>query len=67
MGSESKISWKTLKDVAVTLDSYRIRALIDAKQEIIDAGIYSEEQYYKLLFKMFDEENLKYNLFNYRI
>jgi coenzyme F420-reducing hydrogenase beta subunit len=65
MGSESNISWETLKDVAVTLDSYRIRALIDAKQEILDAGIYSEEQYSKLLFKMFDEEHLKYRLFNY--
>ena len=65
MSSESNISWETLKDVAVTLDSYRIRALIDAKQEILDAGIYSEEQYYKLLFKMFDEEHLKYRLFNY--
>ena len=65
MSSESNISWETLKDVAVTLDSYRIRALIDAKQEILDAGIYSEEQYFKLLFKMFDEEHLKYRLFNY--
>jgi len=65
MSSESNISWETLKDVAVTLDSYRIRALIDAKQEILDAGIYSEEQYSKLLFKMFDEEHLKYRLFNY--
>ncbi|GAH49270.1 unnamed protein product, partial [marine sediment metagenome] len=33
MSSESNISWETLKDAAVTLDSYRIRALIDAKQE----------------------------------
>jgi len=65
MSSESNISWETLKDVSVTLDSYRIRALIDAKQEILDAGVYSEEQYNKLLFKMFDEEHLKYRLFNY--
>ena len=65
MSSESNISWETLKDVAVTLDSYRIRALIDAKQEILDAGVYSKEQYSKLLFKMFDEEHLKYRLFNY--
>ena len=65
MSSESNISWETLKDIAVTLDSYRIRALVDAKQEILDAGIYSEEQYFKMFFKMFDEEHLKYRLLNY--
>ena len=65
MSSELKISKEGLKDIAVTLDSYRIRVLIDAKQEILDSGIYNEEQYDKMLFKMFDEELLKYKLFNY--
>jgi len=54
-----------LKDIAVTVDSYRIRVLIDAKQEILDSGIYNEEQYDQILFQMFDEELLKYKLLNY--
>lgn len=65
MSFKLKISKKGLKDIAVTLDSYRIRVLVDAKQEIIDSGIYNEEQYDQILFKMFDEELLKYKLFNY--
>ncbi|MBY8987079.1 MAG: Coenzyme F420 hydrogenase/dehydrogenase, beta subunit C-terminal domain [Candidatus Lokiarchaeota archaeon] len=65
MSSELKISKEGLKDIAVTVDSYRIRVLIDAKKEILDSGIYNEEQYDKILFKMFDEELLKYKLFNY--
>ena len=65
MSSELKISKEGLKAIAVTVDSYRIRVLIDAKQEILEAGIYNEEQYDIMLFKMFDEELLKYKLFNY--
>ncbi len=65
MSSELKISKEGLKDIAVTLDSYRIRVLVDAKQEILDSGIYNEEQYDQMLFKMFDEELLKYKLLNY--
>jgi len=65
MSSKLKISKEGLKDIAVTVDSYRIRVLIDAKQEILDSGIYNEEQYYKMLFKMFDEELLKFKLLNY--
>ena len=65
MSSELKISKEGLKDIAVTVDSYRIRVLIDAKQEILESGIYNEEQYDIMLFKMFDEELLKYKLFNY--
>ncbi|NVM18385.1 MAG: Coenzyme F420 hydrogenase/dehydrogenase, beta subunit C-terminal domain [Candidatus Lokiarchaeota archaeon] len=65
MSSKLKISKKGLKDIAVTLDSYRIRVLIDAKKEILDSGIYNEEQYEEILFKMFDEELLKYKFFNY--
>ncbi|MFX1448976.1 MAG: hypothetical protein ACFFCG_12750, partial [Promethearchaeota archaeon] len=65
MNSKLKISKEGLKDIAVTVDSYRIRVLIDAKQEILDSGIYNEEQYDHILFKMFDEELLKYKLFNY--
>ena len=65
MSSELKISKEGLKDIAFALDSYRIRVLIDAKQEILDSGVYSEDQYDKMLFKMFDEELLKYKLFNF--
>jgi len=65
MSSELKISKEGLKAIAVTVDSYRIRVLIDAKQEILESGVYNEEQYDKMLFKMFDEELLKYKLFNY--
>ncbi len=65
MSLEEKFSWEYLKSVADALDSYRIRVLIDAKQDILDAGIYDESQYEGILFKMLDEEKLKYTLFNY--
>ena len=65
MNSKLKISKEGLKDIAVTVDSYRIRVLIDAKQEILDSGVYNEEQYDHILFTMFDEELLKYKLLNY--
>ncbi|MFX0036459.1 MAG: Coenzyme F420 hydrogenase/dehydrogenase, beta subunit C-terminal domain [Candidatus Hermodarchaeota archaeon] len=65
MSSEEEFSWEYLKNVAFALDSYRIRALIDAKQDILEAGIYNEAQYENILFKMFDNELLKYSLFNF--
>ncbi|MFX1375868.1 MAG: Coenzyme F420 hydrogenase/dehydrogenase, beta subunit C-terminal domain [Promethearchaeota archaeon] len=65
MSLEKNFSWEFLKNVADALDSYRIRALIDAKQDILNAGIYDESQYEHLLYKMLDEEKLKYSLFNY--
>ncbi len=65
MSSELKISKEGLKDIAVTVDSYRIRVLIDAKQEILDSGVYNEEQYNTILLKMFDEELIKYKLYNF--
>ncbi|MFX0077085.1 MAG: hypothetical protein ACFE96_16690, partial [Candidatus Hermodarchaeota archaeon] len=65
MSSKLKISKEGLRDIAITVDSYRIRVLIDAKKEILDSGIYNEEQYDQMLFKMFDEELLKYKLYNY--
>jgi len=65
MDSGSKISWEFLRNITETLDSYRIRVLIDAKQEILDSGIYTEDQYYNIIFKMIDEDYLKYSLFNY--
>jgi coenzyme F420 hydrogenase subunit beta len=65
MNSKLKNTKEGLKDIAVTVDSYRIRVLIDAKKEILDSGIYNEEQYDQILFQMFDEELLKYKLFNY--
>ncbi|MFX1309703.1 MAG: Coenzyme F420 hydrogenase/dehydrogenase, beta subunit C-terminal domain [Promethearchaeota archaeon] len=65
MSSEKDFSWEFIKNVADALDSYRIRALIDAKQDILNTGIYDESQYETILFKIFDDERLKYSLFNY--
>jgi coenzyme F420 hydrogenase subunit beta len=65
MSSKRKMSKEGLRDIALTVDSYRIRVLIDAKEEILNSGIYNEEQYDQMLFRMFDEELLKYKLFNY--
>ncbi len=65
MSTESNISWELLRILTDTLDSYRIRALVDAKEDILDAGIYNEQQYYSILFKIFDQEKLKYNLFRF--
>jgi coenzyme F420 hydrogenase subunit beta len=65
MSPEIKFSWQFLKNVANALDSYRVRVLIDAKQEIIDAGVYSDDQYYNMLFNIIDEEKLKYALLEF--
>lgn len=65
MSLEKNLSWEYLKNLADALDSYRIRALIDAKRDILEAGIYSESQYDNILYKMLDEEKLKYTLFNF--
>ncbi|GAG97172.1 unnamed protein product, partial [marine sediment metagenome] len=65
MSLEEKFSWEFLKNVADALDSYRIRALIDAKKDILEAGIYDESQYDTILFTMLDEEKLKYSLYNF--
>ena len=65
MKLEAKLSWSSLKNIADALDSYRVRALIDAKKEIIDAGIYNEDQYYEILFKIIDDEKLKYALYEF--
>ncbi len=65
MSSEGKFSWDFLKTVADSLDSYRVRALIDAKEDIINAGVYDETQYYNILFKMFNMEQSKFTLFHF--
>ena len=65
MSLEENFSWEFLKSVADALDSYRIRALIDAKKDILDAGIYDEEEYDTILYTMLDEEKLKFSLFNF--
>jgi len=65
MSLEEKFSWEFLKNIADALDSYRIRALIDAKKDILEAGIYDESQYDTILFTMLDEEKLKYSLYNF--
>ena len=65
MSSEGKFSWDFLKTVADSLDSYRVRALIDAKEDILNAGVYDETQYYNILFKMFNVEQSKFTLFHF--
>ncbi|MFX1419481.1 MAG: Coenzyme F420 hydrogenase/dehydrogenase, beta subunit C-terminal domain [Promethearchaeota archaeon] len=65
MSLEKNLSWEFLKNLADALDSYRVRALIEAKLEILEAGIYNESQYDNILYKMLDEERLKYTLFNF--
>ncbi len=64
MSSEENISWDLIKNVADALDSYRVRALIDSKKEILEAGVYDEEQYENILLAMIDNEKLKYSLYN---
>ncbi|MHA1344100.1 MAG: Coenzyme F420 hydrogenase/dehydrogenase, beta subunit C-terminal domain [Promethearchaeota archaeon] len=51
--------------MADTLDSFRVRNLIDSKKDIIDSEIYTENEYYDILFKMFSIERLKYELFEF--
>ena len=65
MSTEGTISWEILKNLADALDSYRIRALIDAKLDVLKAGIYDEVQYDNLLLNMLDEEKLKFSLYEY--
>jgi len=65
MCPEAQVSWEFLKTVSDTLDSYRVRVLIDAKKDILEAGIYTESQFYDILFKMFDDERLKYALYTF--
>ena len=55
MSFEESITWEFLKNLADALDSYRIRALINAKQDILEAGIYNEDQYENILITMLDE------------
>ncbi len=64
MSLEENYSWEFLKNIADALDSYRIRALIDAKKDILDAGVYDETQYESILLTMLDEEKSKYSLYN---
>ncbi len=65
MSLEKNLSWEFLKNLADALDSYRIRALVDAKRDILEVGIYNETQYESILYKMLDEERLKFSLFNF--
>ncbi|MFX1502193.1 MAG: Coenzyme F420 hydrogenase/dehydrogenase, beta subunit C-terminal domain [Promethearchaeota archaeon] len=65
MSFKENFSWEYLKNVANALDSYRVRVLIDAKQDILKAGIYDESQYISILYRILDEERLKYSLYNF--
>jgi len=62
--NEINYSWDFLKTVMQTLDSYKVRALIDAKEEILESEVYTEDQYFNILLKLIDEERLKYELFD---
>ena len=62
---EKNIDREYLKIVTDTLESYRVRALIDAKEDILEAGIYTESEYEEIFFNMFDEEKLKYSLLEF--
>jgi coenzyme F420 hydrogenase subunit beta len=65
MVNKENFSWEYLKCIADALDSYRIRALVDAKKDIMTSEIYNESEYDNLLYKMLDEEKIKYSLFNF--
>lgn len=65
MSIEGKITWDLIKNLTNSLDSYKVRAFLDAKKEILEQGIYNEEQYRKILFQMVDEEKLKFSLLSF--
>ncbi|MHA1296021.1 MAG: Coenzyme F420 hydrogenase/dehydrogenase, beta subunit C-terminal domain [Promethearchaeota archaeon] len=65
MNEEKSISWDSLHCIALALDSYKVRALIDAREDILKIKKYSEKQYEDLLFSIFDLERLKYALFKF--
>ncbi|TXT60449.1 MAG: Coenzyme F420 hydrogenase subunit beta [Promethearchaeota archaeon] len=65
MNQQVEFTWDFLKNVSEALDSYRVRSFIDAKEDIINAGVYTEQQYFSILFKMIDEEKVKFQLFDY--
>jgi len=65
MTKEGELSWVDLKNIADTLDSYRVRNFIDSKEDILDSGVYTEQQYETILFEMIDQETLKYGLLNH--
>lgn len=65
MTIKENISWNLLRDTLDVLKSYRFRNLIDAKEEILNSGVYSEEDYYDIVFNLYEEERLKYSLFDF--
>lgn len=65
MTKKGDINWIDLKNVANTLDSYRVRNFIDSKGDILETEVYNETEYDKILFQMIDQEILKYSLLNY--
>jgi coenzyme F420 hydrogenase subunit beta len=59
------LTWDYLKSIADALDSYRVRAFIDAKTEILSAAIYTEAQFDNILSAMIKQEVSKYGLYNF--
>jgi coenzyme F420 hydrogenase subunit beta len=65
MSIEGKITWDLIKNLTKSLDSYKVRAFLDAKKDILDQEIYNKEQYQKILFQMIEEEKLKFLLLSF--
>ncbi|TXT60232.1 MAG: Coenzyme F420 hydrogenase subunit beta [Promethearchaeota archaeon] len=65
MSIEGKVSWELIKNLKDCLDSYKIRAFLDAKKEIVEQGIYTEEDYKKILFTMLEREKAKFSLLSF--
>jgi coenzyme F420 hydrogenase subunit beta len=65
MAIPENLTWDYLKNVTDALDSYRVRAFIDAKKEIIETGVYTEIQYDGILSAMVKHEISKYSLYNF--
>jgi coenzyme F420 hydrogenase subunit beta len=65
LSSEIKVTWEYLKNLSMALDSYKVRALIDAKDEILGAEVYSESQYDEIIFNLINLECEKYALLDF--
>ncbi|GAH08331.1 unnamed protein product, partial [marine sediment metagenome] len=65
MKVQENINRNVLNDALNVMKSYRFRNLIDSKEDILNSGIYSEEEYYDFIFTLYDEDKLKYSLFNF--
>ena len=65
MKVQENFNWNLLKETLDIIKSYRFRNLIDSEEEILNSGIYSKEEYYEIIFNLFDKEKIKYSLFEF--